>query len=230
MAVAKLCADANKQLWPHEKKELIALLPFASPTFSKLAQIGADKRLKGPIQKLLPPSYSIIYSVSQLKDNELDSAVKQKIITPTLKRADLDQWLYDKAFREPKIGLPSVNLPKFFFAGIHILKDLTEDETKDLEALLDQIQARFGAEVIRPRDSYWTARTSYNQRIFNHIKKAALKIVQRRRKATLHNVAKMHWSKYWPYKAEDLNIPADGDLEGIKRVLELVEVSFGVQF
>ena len=77
MEVARLCAEANNRLSAAQKKQLVKVLPFSGPTFSKLAQIGDDRRLhSNRLQKLLPPSYSIIYSVGQLEDGELKAAIK----------------------------------------------------------------------------------------------------------------------------------------------------------
>src|SRR5713226_284073 len=52
--VARLCAEANQQLQPHEKRDLLESLPFSRATFSKLVKIGSDKRLQKPsIRKAL---------------------------------------------------------------------------------------------------------------------------------------------------------------------------------
>ena len=42
MEVAKVCAEASEVLAPHEKRTLLANLPFSVATFSKLVAIGSD--------------------------------------------------------------------------------------------------------------------------------------------------------------------------------------------
>jgi hypothetical protein len=93
MEVARLCAGANAQLTTAEKSELMLSLPFGEATFSKLVQIGNDARLQKPeIQRLLPPHYTTVYAVTLLKDEELSLAIAEKVISPDLKRVDLEKW------------------------------------------------------------------------------------------------------------------------------------------
>lgn len=93
MEVAHLCAEANARLTATQKSELIAHLPFRRATFSKLVQIGTDKRLDTPeILRLLPPHYTTMYAVALLKDDELKQAVADKVLHPDLKRDELQRW------------------------------------------------------------------------------------------------------------------------------------------
>jgi hypothetical protein len=94
MAVARLCSEASERLTVSEKKQLIKRLPFKEATFSKFVQIGKDARLhRLHARRLLPPHYTIAYPLTRLTDEQLDSAVKQGVINPDMKRADLQGWL-----------------------------------------------------------------------------------------------------------------------------------------
>jgi hypothetical protein len=87
-AVAEACHEANKQLNKKQKTKLYETLPFSKPTFVKLSQIGGDPRLPG-IADRLPASFSIIYEITLLSDEELKRAVASQNIHPKVQRADI---------------------------------------------------------------------------------------------------------------------------------------------
>ena len=92
-AVASLCAGANKELSPAEKKEFYLKLPFDRTVFSKLARIGSDLRLHHEeIDKLLPANYSMQYEITKLADYKMKAAIDQGVIHSRAKRADLLNW------------------------------------------------------------------------------------------------------------------------------------------
>jgi hypothetical protein len=159
MAVARVCAEANEALTANQKKELFKLLPFGHPTFSKLAQIGKDKRLQtAKVQKLLPPSFSAIYEATQLEDEDLKAAIKQEVITPKARRSDIEDF---RRSRDPNTKVEEestrLELPDGFYAAIR-LTDLTGvmtvERVAQIESFLDQIRTEFDAEIIRPRDRH----------------------------------------------------------------------------
>src|SRR6478672_13822855 len=83
LETASLCAEASEKLKNQDKAALIKNLDFSSATFSKLVKIGRDPRLRSdPIKSLLPPNYSIVYSVAKLPADDLDQAIKDHIISP----------------------------------------------------------------------------------------------------------------------------------------------------
>jgi hypothetical protein len=84
-AVAEACNEANKQLSGKAKKKLHEALPFSKATFVKLAQIGGDERLP-PIAQKLPASFSIIYEITLLSDEEFEHAVMSDTIHPKVRR------------------------------------------------------------------------------------------------------------------------------------------------
>jgi hypothetical protein len=94
MEVARLCSEASERLTVSEKKQLIKRLPFKEPTFSKFVQIGKDARLQRlHARRLLPPHYTIACPLTRLTDEQLQTAVKQGVINPDMKRAELQSWL-----------------------------------------------------------------------------------------------------------------------------------------
>jgi hypothetical protein len=101
MEVARLSAEASQRLTDAQKSELITKLPFGEATFSKLVQIGTDTRLHTKdVQRLLPPHYTTIYSVTLLEHHELKLAMSERIISPEMKRAGLQKWV--KSCREER--------------------------------------------------------------------------------------------------------------------------------
>ena len=94
MEVARLCCEASQLLAASEKKQLIKRLPFKEATFSKFVQIGKDARLQRlHARRLLPPHYTIAYPLTRLTDDQLETAAKQGVINPDMKRAHLQGWL-----------------------------------------------------------------------------------------------------------------------------------------
>jgi hypothetical protein len=94
MEVARLCSEASERLTVSEKKQLIKRLPFKEATFSKFVQIGKDARLQRlHARRLLPPHYTIAYPLTRLTDEQLETAAKQGVINPDMKRAELQSWL-----------------------------------------------------------------------------------------------------------------------------------------
>jgi hypothetical protein len=87
-AVAEACHEANKQLSGKEKIKLYENLPFSKPTFVKLSQIGGDSRLSG-IAERLPASFSIIYEITHLSNEEFEQAVASEKIHPKVQRAEI---------------------------------------------------------------------------------------------------------------------------------------------
>jgi hypothetical protein len=95
LRTAEFCCLAQKK-YPGEQqlKDLKDQLLFSAGTFSKLVQIGGDKRLyKEPLKSLLPPSYGTAYGIKQQETEVLDAAVSEGIIHPDMPLIDFNKWL-----------------------------------------------------------------------------------------------------------------------------------------
>ena len=151
LAVAKICAEANKILTPNDKKNLFKELPFKQSVFSKLATIGEDKRLtNSSFVEMLPPNYSTIYEIAQLTDDKLREAVSSKLINPRSTRANII------AFSQRKTGIPQKpgevadgSLP--FFAEIRLPADADRDLLIRACRALNDLEDS-GAQIIRSTD------------------------------------------------------------------------------
>jgi hypothetical protein len=220
LEVARLCAEANDRLSAPDKKQLLEALPFSSPTFSKLAQIGTDRRLQSTrVQKLLPPNYSIIYSVAQLEDADFKTAIKEGIVNPTMKRADLQTWIEDRDPGDKPPKPRSVNLPNGFFAAIKLLKELSPREVERLNELLDQVRLEFNAEIVRPRDRmerYAKAIERWHNRVLDHMRKGARRLVREMKQRALNR------SKKWVLTWDETFIDHDAAERRIQEVLDMI--------
>ena len=152
--VAKACAEANEALSSPEKKVLLDQLSFGEAVFSKLAAIGNDKRLHRPqILKSLPASYSVIYEVTHLGDKELNAAVADKTITPSVSRSEI---LFLRkggkaAQRKPRIA--NVNTDKLaFFAEIKLPLGLKKERAREINKFLIELERSEGAKITRSVD------------------------------------------------------------------------------
>ena len=91
LEVARLCAQADKELSPAEKAQLIQQLPFKAPTFSKLVKIGNDPRLRrDDMRPRLPPSFSTMYEIALCSDPQLKEALESGALHSEASRADIE--------------------------------------------------------------------------------------------------------------------------------------------
>jgi hypothetical protein len=112
--VADLLKQAKKKLDQTEWEDLKDELPFSDSVATKLLKIGEDKRLRKPtVYNLLPSSYSIIYEIHQLKDDELKLATKDGQISTRMHRARFIKWCNEQRFGPPEVwqGLEIIEGP-----------------------------------------------------------------------------------------------------------------------
>ncbi len=90
LQTARYCSLADERLSQRDYEALQAKLPFDNTILCKLSKIGSDTRLFDPtVRALLPASYSILYEIHHLSDEELSKAVESGALYPGAKRKDL---------------------------------------------------------------------------------------------------------------------------------------------
>lgn len=102
----RLLLDAKADL-PHGEFGAMCArdLPFSERTAQRLMAIAEDKRLSNPTHvSLLPASWGTLAELTKLSDDEFSSALKQKIISPDMVRADVEQI---RALSRPRIPEPA---------------------------------------------------------------------------------------------------------------------------
>jgi hypothetical protein len=117
-AVCALLIDAKKKLDPRDWEFLKDELPFSDSVLKKLLVIGKDSRLqKRVVYDLLPPNYSIVYEVTQLTDDEQETAVKQGEISPRMRRTTFIAWRNDHRGGENDDNVPK-KIPSWVSASV----------------------------------------------------------------------------------------------------------------
>ena len=165
LEVARLCAEADKQLSAGQKAELLEQLPFEAPTFSKLVKIGNDARLRSDdMRSRLPPSYSIMYEVALCSGSQLEHAIESGALhsgasrseieavrkaPPTAKRATLP--LFDDVQRESVAagGAPSLQIERVCFAELYTPRDYPPEQRERLAEELTRVAESYGIELVR---------------------------------------------------------------------------------
>jgi len=94
------CLQAKKQLSPEGNETLLKKLPFGDSERSKYRRIGRDGRLPKNI-KQLPPSFSTIYLITCLADDQFNAGIKAGIISARATREDIERFA-DDAATKPK--------------------------------------------------------------------------------------------------------------------------------
>jgi hypothetical protein len=141
------CAEAFAALPRLARAELRQQLPFSAATFSKLNTIGQNVRLtEERVVTALPANFSLIYAVSKMNDEELDSAIQTGILHPQAKRADLIAHIKS---RMPPDALPlTAKLRPIPYATIR-LSDVSPELTAKIEHALQIIAKQPGVQILR---------------------------------------------------------------------------------
>jgi hypothetical protein len=137
---AKLCAEASDKLNAKDKARLLGQLSFRPTTFSKLAKVGKDERLRRPgIIKYLPPNYSTLYAVAKLDDKQLDEAIDSGALHHEARRADIEALTRPKS---DKLSPPP-------FAYVRVPPEYSEDRLPELEARLRAVASEFEVTLVK---------------------------------------------------------------------------------
>ena len=107
--------------------------------WDKLVAIHKDQRLL-PIKDLLPASYTALYALVVMKDEELKAAGADGVIKSNASSRSLLDWT--KAYRLKGTGIEQ-EMP----LTLVLKEDLTAERQQDLLSALKQIALQYGAEV-----------------------------------------------------------------------------------
>ena len=92
LELATTFAEAEANLDENSFEKLLKGLPFSRAKMSMLRQIGGDKRLyQNRVIARLPASYSTIYQVHLLHDDELERAIESGLLQPDAKREHIER-------------------------------------------------------------------------------------------------------------------------------------------
>lgn len=94
LQIAALIAGARSDLSDEDYEQLREGAGVNSKVWSKLLQIGQDTRLP-PLVSQLPPSYTTIHGIHCLTSSELQQALDDGAIRPTVAMAVVRRWLQE---------------------------------------------------------------------------------------------------------------------------------------
>jgi hypothetical protein len=101
--LARICAEAATKLADEDFTRLEKSLPFGPAKMSMLRRIGADTRLfEKDVMERLPPSYSIIYQVHLLNDEELKHAIESHLLRPSVRREQIEKLRLKRGYSKLK--------------------------------------------------------------------------------------------------------------------------------
>jgi hypothetical protein len=101
--LARICADASAKLSDEDFIRLEKSLPFGPAKMTMLRRIGGDPRLfEKDVMQHLPPSYSIIYQVHLLNDDELKHAIESRLLRPSVRREQIEKLRLKRGYSKLK--------------------------------------------------------------------------------------------------------------------------------
>ncbi len=219
----RACWDADNALGPSKKKLLLKELPFSKSTFSKYVGIGATEWLHdAKVQNVLPPKFSVIYLLSNLKKDEFDLLADEGLLTPRLKRTDLERWIKNRS-AAPSPPKGEVRLPSQFYAAFQPTRQLANCEHENFSALAEALGDKFGMRLVYPRDKpnlEWDRAVAY---VRAEVKKIVRLELEKRFKkyggATFKKKPTLR--KYAGLYSDEVEIAADADLDRLTEVLSV---------
>ena len=235
---ASLCAQADEALSSAEKADLLAQLPFAAPTFSKLVKIGNDSRLRREdVRRHLPPSYSIIYEAALLSDGQLRQAIADGVLHPEAKRTEVQACaatservlrarlpLFDD---EPDKTVPAKKKEMgVCFAELRIPSDFSAEDRARLENELLRVAESFGIEFVRrltPEErfegGYLKRMNAFSRRWVRYGLQLTRQRVQEVKKARTRG------GKKWGFAPDETYLDAFAGWTEIEQVLDLIGIA-----
>lgn len=150
--VAAADADWNKDTVLTFQKEQ----QIHPKVWGKLIAIHRDRRLL-PLQECLPASYTALYALVVMNDEELLAALKEEVVSSRASSRSILDWT--KTYRLRGTGIEQ-EIP----LTLVLREDLTEERHKDLLQALQQVADQFGADVLEGKGGVKQAFLKADQR------------------------------------------------------------------
>jgi hypothetical protein len=164
-AVADLLIEAKQKLDPRDWEDLKDELPFSDSVAEKLLLIGGDKRLrKVRVYELLPSSYSTIYEITELNDEELRVAVKDGQISTRMRREAFIDWREQWRNAHGASSARGLSRLRIGVLGLYVFAEVLTDgsissrKTIQLTQELDRIAKQYGVRVDYSKNEHGEAR------------------------------------------------------------------------
>jgi hypothetical protein len=165
-----LVAEYAREHTPDQIKAFQKKVGINPQVWLRLLALHRDKRLKKHIEHL-PPSYTALYAIHRMKDEEIDAAVQQGVITPTASSLRVLAWSKQNRQRAGETIPPWRCLIVFD----------QEVDKKDLSAMrfrINQITLEYGARFVSEIDYIQEEPAADNQkrRIIEELEKKVLEL------------------------------------------------------
>jgi len=142
---SQLLVESEDTLTESEFIDLVSLLPISQSTISKLLLIGRNEYLPKKT-KSLPPHWTTIYEISQMKESEFDDGVREGFINPSSTKRDID------LFRSRNDSNDSNKTTSENESGVSTLGTIDIPSSFDLDTLdelmneVRELESRYGVE------------------------------------------------------------------------------------
>ena len=139
-----LAAEYAREHTPDQIKAFQQKVSINPQVWLRLLALHRDERLKKHIEHL-PPSYTALYAIHRMKDEEINTAVQQGVITPTASSHRILSWSKQNRQRAGEIIPPWRCLIVFD----------QEVDKKDLRAMrfrINEITREYGARLVSEID------------------------------------------------------------------------------
>ena len=228
MNTARLCAEAGNELPPAGKEKLFEELDFNKATFSKLAKIGSQQHLQlADVKQFLPPTYTVVYEIAKLSEEDVRLAISEGIISPSMTRSDFDAWV-----AKQKAGSSEQESEKDrIIATIRVPANFDEDKEGELQVALEKLKSDFEIDVQRPRDVELDALMRITRKVDDYIRTGARLFIRKLKSTKLASephLTAIRRKELWNFNDDELEISTDATWEQLQEVLD--KVGAGDQF
>jgi hypothetical protein len=153
---AELCLMAFERYHSRGLPAVLRAADMSKSTFMKLITIGRDQRLRR-IETLLPPSFTIIWTVTQLSDQMFDEAIRAEVIHPHVRRAEIEALRKSsgsKVKHDNDLQLPAA--VSEITAGsryeLIVPKGIPADQCAEIKKTFGALRRKFGVDIIFIRE------------------------------------------------------------------------------
>lgn len=229
LAECQYFAAADAKLGEIAKRQFKADLRIDRTGFVRRVEIGRDKRLFRPqIQHLLPSSYTTLYEIHLLRDQQLADAIADGTIHPGMTRESVKRWKQERGDH----GAVHRTMTGKHDVLIDLPEDMSEAERSEAEIFLEEYCDSIGATIRFPIVEAEIAAedriaTRWGREVDRGVRARAQALVKTTKQEKLRqrpdHIGKKQWQQQArPYSPEQTRIDANADMDEVREVLNLI--------
>lgn len=139
-----LVAQYADEHTPDQVKAFQERVEINPQVWSRLIALHKDKRLKAHVDRL-PRSYTALYAISRMQDQEIDAAVEQGIIHPEASSHSILKWTKQNRLTAGEAVPP-------WRCMVVFERDIDEDQFNNMQMAMNKIAMEYGAQLIAESD------------------------------------------------------------------------------